>query len=177
MCQTYKKERNKMPRTKRPVKSKRRAYPIKKHLRQQTHEDVLDVLDLQDNINTSATDIFQPGRQFSIEEQESTELIFIKESCNVRVQSTDTQAAVSLQIGIQLAIALVLSITIADSERSTAVAQELFQKVHSEQSNVQRVIIRNSKDVSVTTTDTDLAINIQALLQVLVAIIVRLDVL
>jgi spore coat protein X len=165
-----------MPRTKRPVKSKRRAYPTK-YYHQQTHEDILDVVDLNEDISTSVSDVIQPGRQFAIEEQESTELIFIKESCNVKVQSTDTQAAVSLQIGIQLAIALVLSITIADSDRSSAVAQDLFQNLHSEQSNVQRVIIKNSKDVNVTTTDTDLAINIQALLQVLVAIIIRLDVL
>jgi spore coat protein X len=119
----------------------------------------------------------QDGFQFSGIEQDSDELIWIKDSCNICVQTTDTQAAVSLQVGLQLAIALVVSITVGDTDRGRAMAQELFQKLDSEQTNKQKIIIKNSKDINVTTTDTDLAVNIQALLQVLVAVVVKLDVL
>jgi spore coat protein X len=121
--------------------------------------------------------LLQDGTQVSLNDQESDELIWIKDSCNVSVQTTDTQAAVSLQIGLQLAIALVVSITIGDSEKGKYIAQELFQKFDAEQTNYQKIYIDNSKDVNVTTTDTDLAVNIQALLQILVALVVKLDVL
>ncbi|WP_421378959.1 spore coat protein [Bacillus salacetis] len=121
--------------------------------------------------------LLQDGTQISLNDQESDELIWIRNSCNVCVQTTDTQAAVSLQVGLQLAIALVVSITVGDSDKGKAVAQEIFQKFDSEQTNYQKIYIDNSKDVNVTTTDTDLAVNIQALLQVLVALVVKLDVL
>ncbi|MEM1505718.1 spore coat protein [Domibacillus sp. 8LH] len=122
-------------------------------------------------------EVVQDGVQKSFVDQESDELIWIKDSCNVEVHSTDTQAAVSLQVGLQLAIALVVSITIGDSDEGESVAQELFQQFDAEQTNKQKVVIDNSKDVRITTTDTDLAVNIQALLQVLVALVVKLDVL
>ena len=122
-------------------------------------------------------DVLQAADQFSQIDQESDELIFIKNSYNCCVESTDTQAAVSLQVGLQLAIALVLRITIFDSNEGAAVSEELLQAFTSQQSNTQKVIIENSKDVKVTTTDTDLSVNIQALLQVLVTLVATLDVL
>ena len=122
-------------------------------------------------------DVLQAADQFSQIDQESDELIFIKNSYNCCVESTDTQAAVSLQVGLQLAIALVLRITILDSNEGAAVSEELLQAFTSQQSNKQKVIIENSKDVKVTTTDTDLSVNIQALLQVLVTLVATLDVL
>lgn len=122
-------------------------------------------------------DVLQAADQFSQIDQESDELIFIKNSYNCCVESTDTQAAVSLQVGLQLAIALVLRITIFDSNKGAAVSEELLQAFTSQQSNTQKVIIENSKDVKVTTTDTDLSVNIQALFQVLVTLVATLDVL
>jgi spore coat protein X len=122
-------------------------------------------------------DVLQDLDQFSQIDQESDEFIFIKNSYNCCVESTDTQAAVSLQVGLQLAIALVLRITLFDSNESGAVSEELFQAFTSQQSNTQKVIIENSKDVKVTTTDTDLSVNIQALLQVLLTLVATLDVL
>lgn len=122
-------------------------------------------------------EVGQDAHQVSILDQESDELVWIKDSCNVVVQTTDTQAAVSLQVGLQLAIALVISITIGDSERGQTITQELFQQFNSEQTNQQRIFVDNSKDVNITTTDIDLAINIEAMLQVLLALVVKLDVL
>ena len=122
-------------------------------------------------------DVLQAAEHFSQIDQESDELIFIKNSYNCCVESTDTQAAVSLQVGLQLAIALVLRITIFDSNKGAAVSEELLQAFTSQQSNTQKVIIENSKDVKVKTTDTDLSVNIQALFQVLVTLVATLDVL
>jgi len=115
--------------------------------------------------------------QIFVMEQDSDEVIWIKDSCNVNVSTTDTQGAVSLQVGLQLAIALVISISLGDSEQGRAVAQEIFQKFDDEQSNKQKIYVENSKDVDIHTTDTDLSVNIQALLDVLLALVVRIDIL
>jgi spore coat protein X len=122
-------------------------------------------------------DVEQEAVQLEYTEQDSDELIWIKDSCNIKVHTTDTQAAVSLQVALQLAIALVISITIGDSDQGSYVAQQLIQEMGTEQSNTQKIIINNSKDVNVTTTDTDVAVNVQALLQVLVALVAELDIL
>ena len=122
-------------------------------------------------------EVVQDADQFSHIDQESDEFILIKNSYNCCVESTDNQAAISLQVGLQLAIALVLRITVLDSEEGEAIAQDLFQSFTSVQSNKQKVIIDNCKDVKVTTVDTDLSVNIQALLEVLVALVATLDVL
>src|SRR5699024_1668896 len=81
----------------------------------------------------------QEADQFSFMEQESAELIWVKESCNITVNSTDTQAAVSLQAGLQLAIALVLNISIADGAQRDAVSQELTQQFGMAQTNKQKI--------------------------------------
>ncbi|OXS64671.1 spore coat protein [Priestia filamentosa] len=126
--------------------------------------------------NYDAT-VLQDGGLFSSMDQESDEIIWVKDSCNITVNSTDTQAGISLQVGLQLAIALVLSITIGDTERGESVSHELLQYFNTDQTNKQKILICNSKDATVTTTDTDLAINIQVLLQVLVALVVIIDIL
>lgn len=130
-----------------------------------------------DNDQHDDAEVLQEGIQKSVIEQESDELVWIRNSCNVDVQTTDTQAAVSLQVGLQLAVALVISIAIGDSDEGQTVTQDLFQQFDTEQTNKQKILVENSKDVRITTTDTDLSVNIQALLQVLVALVVKLDVL
>ncbi|MER2008734.1 MAG: spore coat protein [Psychrobacillus sp.] len=145
---------------------------LENHHYQNDHE----LSDHHDNDFSEAA-VVEEGDQLVSVDQESDELIWIKDSCNVTVQTTDTQASVSLQIGLQLAIALVVSIAIGDSNQGQAIAQDIFQKFNDEQSNKQKIIIYNSKDVNIVTTDTDLAVNIQAMLQVLVSLVVKLDVL
>lgn len=121
-------------------------------------------------------DVFQDADQVSLMEQDSEELIFIKDSCNICVHTTNTQAAVSLQIALQLAIALVLRVTILDSDQGNSVAEDLLQYFYSEQNNFQKISIENSKDINITTTDTDVAANIQALLQVLLTLVAKVDI-
>ncbi|MBL0386530.1 spore coat protein [Tumebacillus sp. ITR2] len=119
----------------------------------------------------------QEAAQVSKTLQSSEEHIIIRDSCEVHVHTTDTKAAVNLQVALQLAVALVLSITIADSDDADHVAQELLQKVSVKQVSNQRTLIENSRNVRVTTTDTDVAVNIQVLLQLLVALVAKLDIL
>lgn len=119
----------------------------------------------------------QAADQTSKNQQESYEYIVIKDSCDVEVTTTDTQAAINLQIALQAAIQLIISISIADSEKAEELSQDLTQRLVNKQVNRQQTYIENSRGVKVTTTDTDLAINVQVLLQVLLALVARLDVL
>ncbi len=109
--------------------------------------------------------------------QKSYEQIVIKDSCDIEVTTTDTKIAVSLQAAIQAAIALVISVSIADSNKAEQVIQELLQSSKSVQVNHQQTYIQNSRGVRVTTTDTDLVLNIQLLLQLLIALVVAVDIL
>jgi spore coat protein X len=119
----------------------------------------------------------QEANQVVSSKQQSFEWIIVKDSEGVCVQTTDTQVAVSLQAALQVAIAVVISITIGDSEKGKEVVQDLKQFIKTKQRNTQKTIIHGSKNVEVKTTDTQVAVNIQALLQILVAIVAKLDVL
>ncbi|SFB05750.1 spore coat protein X [Lentibacillus halodurans] len=127
-------------------------------------------------VDPNAT-VSQEGGQYAFMDQESAEIIWVKESCDITVDSRDTQIGVSLQASLQLAIALVLNIAIADSGRSEAVSQDLMQYFNADQINKQKIFIYNTKDATVTTRDTDLAINIQVLLQLLITLVVMVDIL
>ncbi|KKZ93285.1 MULTISPECIES: spore coat protein [Bacillus cereus group] len=109
--------------------------------------------------------------------QISEESIIIVDSADVEVTTTDTKAALSIQAALQAAIVVIISISIADSEKADRVAQELFQKSSIKQINKQETVIRNSRNVTVTTTDTDIAVNVQILLQILLALLVKLNIL
>lgn len=119
----------------------------------------------------------QAAEQVNKTLQLSEEYIFIKDSCDVTVSTTDTKAALSLQAALQAVIAIIISISIADSAKAEKVTQELIQTAKIKQITYQKTIIENSRNVDVTTTDTQIAVNIQVLLQLLVALIARLDIL
>jgi spore coat protein X len=121
-------------------------------------------------------EVAQDADQFTSEIQESDEVIVIKDSGNIHVHTTETQAALSLQLALQLALTLVIRISIADSDDSDSVAQELLQHFDSEQKNVQKIHIENSKDVNIKTNDTDIAASLQVMLEALLAIVARLDI-
>lgn len=109
--------------------------------------------------------------------QESYEQIIVIDSADVEITTTDTQAALSLQVALQAAISLVLSISIGSSREAERITQELMAKVKSKQVNRQQTYVENSRGVRITTTDSDLIVNIQLLLQILIALLVRIDVL
>lgn len=121
--------------------------------------------------------VSQEGAQVSDIEQRSTEYIIIKNSLDVRVRTTETQVAASIQAAIQVAIALVVNLTILDDAQAEKVTQELLQYSQIQQVNRQKIYIENSRDVQVETNDTDIAISLQLMLQLLLALLVQVDIL
>ncbi|MFF2288330.1 spore coat protein [Peribacillus butanolivorans] len=121
--------------------------------------------------------IEQEARQDNSQVQLSEELIYIKDSCNVNVTSTDVKAALSLQAALQAAIAVIVSISIADADNADRITQELIQSSNVRQITRQKTIVENSRDIDITTTDAQIALNIQLLLQLLLALIVEIDIL
>ncbi|HYK75322.1 MAG TPA: spore coat protein [Pseudoneobacillus sp.] len=122
-------------------------------------------------------EVEQTAKQKSKTSQYSEELIYIIDSADVEVTTTETQVALSIQAALQAAIAIIVNISIADSQKADQVAQELFQNASVRQTNRQKTFIKNSRGVRVTTTDTDIAVNIQVLIQVLLALLVKVDLL
>jgi spore coat protein X len=120
--------------------------------------------------------VSQEADQVNVSKQQSHEWIIIKDSECVEVHTTDTQVALSLQAAIQAAIAVVISVTVGDSDQGNAVVQDIKQLFKSTQRNTQKTVIHGSKHIHVKTTDTQAAVNIQALLQVLLAIVAKLEV-
>lgn len=124
-----------------------------------------------------ADGIFQDAVQKSDIGQGSDELIIIRDSCEISVTTTDTQIALSLQVALQVAIAVVINIAILDEVQADDITQTLLQKSAISQLNRQKILIEGSQQVTVATQDTDVAISIQLLIQLLVAVVVQLDIL
>jgi spore coat protein X len=120
--------------------------------------------------------VSQEADQVNVTKQKSHEWIIIKDSECVEVHTTDTQVAISLQAAIQAAIAIVISVTVGDADKGSAVVQDVKQLFKSTQRNTQKTVIHGSQHIKVKTTDTQAAVNIQALLQVLLAIVAKLEV-
>ncbi|MBT2686112.1 spore coat protein [Bacillus sp. ISL-37] len=133
-------------------------------------------LDHCDTGKGNEADVTQEADQKLVTKQQSFEWIIIKDSECIDVHTTDTQAAISLQLGLQAAIAAVISIAIGDTNKGNAVVNEIKQVIKTKQRNTQKTIIEGSKHVEVKTTDTDVAVNIQALLQILVTLVAKLDI-
>ncbi|WP_026690997.1 spore coat protein [Alteribacter aurantiacus] len=108
--------------------------------------------------------------------QLSEELIIVRNSCDVNVTTTDTKAAINLQAALQAAIVILISISIADSDRAESITSDLMQSVKSKQISYQKVIVEDSKDVNITSTDTQLLINIQLLIQLLILVSAQLNI-
>ncbi|MBD8848090.1 spore coat protein [Priestia megaterium] len=131
-------------------------------------------------LESSSHPIFGDVNQLAAQKAEtlqfSKEDILIYDSENVEINTTDTKVGLSIQAALQAAIVVILTISLGSSTKADKVAQELFQKSSIKQINKQRTIVKNSRNVKVTTTDTDIAANIQILIQLLVALLIKLDI-
>ncbi len=119
----------------------------------------------------------QKATQANVITQKSEEWIIIKDSEDIKVTTTDTKAAASLQVGIEAALALVLRISLDDCDQVEDILQDFKQVTRTRQSNRQKTIIEKSKHIEIETLDTDIAINLQLLVQLLLAVIATLDIL
>jgi len=136
-----------------------------------------DVEKFGPGVESSTDTVRQEGEQVATTFQEETDCVVIRDSENVTVNITDTQGSLSLQVALQLAIALVLSIAIGTSGKAETIAQELFQRISTTQEAHLKMYVSHSYDVTVDVTDTQVTANVQALLQVLLALVAKLEVL
>src|SRR5699024_9860723 len=95
-------------------------------------------IDHCDDNNSNDAIVEQPANQTDLTKQHSEEWIIIKDSEDINVTTTDIQAAASLQIGIEAALALVLRLSIADSSQAEDVLQDFTQVTRMRQSNRQK---------------------------------------
>ncbi|AZB42400.1 hypothetical protein CEF21_08900 [Bacillus sp. FJAT-42376] len=121
--------------------------------------------------------VSQDAEQSSSLFQLSDEGIYVKDSEFITIETTDTQLALSIQAAIQVAIALAVNLTIADSVRAEQVTQHLLNNAIIRQSKKQRIIVLRSENVIVRSTNTDLAISLQLLIQLLLALLAQIDIL
>ncbi|MGY4689380.1 spore coat protein [Salibacterium sp. K-3] len=120
----------------------------------------------------------QHGEQSNKTVQLSEEYIEIIDCCDVNISSTDIKGALNVQAGLQAAILILITISIGgDSERAEAFTQDLIQSAKIKQLTYQHMYIENSRGVTMDMRDTQLAVNIQLLLQLLLAVAVVLDIL
>jgi spore coat protein X len=109
--------------------------------------------------------------------QFSRESIVLKNCLNVEVNSSETQVAASLQAALVVAIVIVINISIADGGQAERITEDLLQFTQINQSNRQSVYIENAKDCTVNLEDTQVALTLNLLIQVLVALVVELEIL
>lgn len=104
------------------------------------------------------------------------QLVVVKHSENVEISLTNIQALINLQFALQLAIELILSVSLLTTAQNGRVIQDLTEVTHSSQRTVSTIVVENSRNVTVNETTADIAANVQLLLQVLLAIVAKLDV-
>lgn len=179
-CEVCRRKKNRDP-LNREFEPKKRVHEPKKEDCEPKKEDCEpkkeDCESLNDYSFSKNVNFLEAAIQTDEIDQISEEYIEIVDSADVQVTTTDTKAALSIQAALQAAIVVVVSISIADSEKADKITQELFQKSAIKQINRQKTFIKNSRNVTVTTTDTDIAVNIQILLQILLALLVKLNIL
>ena len=135
-------------------------------------------------VNTDFSSVFRPDTsvsesadQYQFSNQTQNENLWIVNSSDVLVVTAQIQAAASIQLAIQLAIALILSIVIADEGESKAVYEDLLQLTATNQSMRQQTGIVDSHDILVVNVDLEASIQIQILLQILLALIAEFELL
>lgn len=119
----------------------------------------------------------QSATQTVREYQISQELILIRDSAEVKVNTTDAKAAISLVASLNAFIAAIINIAVASADDAEEIKQTLFSSTGIKQVNVQKTVVENSRCVEVNTTDVNLAVNIQLLLQIILALLVNLEIL
>lgn len=105
--------------------------------------------------------------------QESFEWIIVKDSEGITVDTVDTQVAAHLQIATQTAVATILALLVGNVQ-GQVIAEELNAILKTKQRNAQKTVIEGSKNIRVSTTDTDVAANIQIATQTLAATLIAI---
>lgn len=110
-------------------------------------------------------------------DQSSNELIVVRDSLDVTVTMTDTKFALTLQAALQAAIIAVSSIAIGNNDNAENVTTELLEFARIKQATNKKVVVANSRSVDVITINTDIAVSLQILIQILAILFVLLEIL
>ncbi|MED4403235.1 spore coat protein [Metabacillus fastidiosus] len=111
----------------------------------------------------------QDGVNVSEIDQLNKELIFIKDSCDIKVDSEQSNFAATIQVGVNL-IVYVLSIFISVDD-AELVTQELLNAAKTSQTNKQKVVIINCKNIHVKAEDSNTAFTLQVIANIFIAIL------
>jgi spore coat protein X len=114
--------------------------------------------------------IEQESDAFSLIGQDSDELIWIKDSCEITVSTVDTQTAAQVQF-LTNAVTGTIFAAIVGNITGEIISQEVLSLANTEQVNKQKIIIVNSKDVTIATLDTDTAAQVQIIVNALTALL------
>lgn len=108
---------------------------------------------------------------------DSEETIYIIGSEAIIINSTNNKIALSLQAAVQAIIALVIQLTIADSEKADSVRNQISSNMKWLNRNKKVIYIENSSNVTVTVSSVDIAVTLQFMLQILLSILATADIL
>lgn len=121
--------------------------------------------------NGGEIEIENESKQITKELQKIEETIIIRDSCDVEVLVKDKQFALSLQAALQAIIVAILYEYVGNYEKTREISQELFQLAIQKQITKQRFIVSHSKNVKIKSFDEQVEVNIQILVQLLVALL------
>ncbi|GMA63627.1 spore coat protein [Alicyclobacillus fastidiosus] len=125
---------------------------------------------------TVESTVFESAELVEWTDEESYIVIVVRDSCDVEIVNQDFMAALNLQFSLQLALATVLSVTVASHETASSIVQDIVSRMTDVQ-RLRRVIqVENSKSVKVHISSAEVAFNIQILLQFLLALINQVEV-
>ncbi|GAB1786289.1 MULTISPECIES: spore coat protein [Priestia] len=126
----------------------------------------LDHCDFGDN----GAVIDQDADAVSSIKQGSFEWIVVKDSEGVHVDTVDTQTAAQVQ-GLVTAVTGAILAGVVGNIQGKVIAQELNTILKTNQKNNQKTVIEGSKNVRVSTVDTDTAAQVQTVVTTLTAVL------
>lgn len=108
---------------------------------------------------------------------DAEETIYIVGSEAITINSTNNKIALSLQAAVQAIIALVIQLTIADSDKADSVRNQISSNMKWLNRKMKVIYIENSSHVTVTVSSVDIAVTLQFMLQILLSILATVDIL
>ncbi|MGG3573272.1 spore coat protein [Bacillus gobiensis] len=108
---------------------------------------------------------------------DAEETIYIVGSEVITINSTNNKIALSLQAAVQAIIALVIQLTIADSDKADSIRNQISSNMKWLNRKMKVIYIENSSNVTVTVSSVDIAVTLQFMLQILLSILATVDIL
>lgn len=121
-------------------------------------------------------DVIEQALQDISSDQTDYVVVIVKDSEQVEVLTEDLQVALQLQALLQAALALILTIGIGDDNQANRIMLDMMSRIKETQHIRKVICVDNSFRVQIRVTSTELAFNLQLLLQLLASLLVKLEV-